>query len=446
MKIESHLDHQTILANQPTPVFFALKFTAESLAQPRPAPAAFCVVLDRSGSMAGAPLDHARQAAALAVKHLRAGDQFGLVVFDTEAQVVVPLEAVKDKSAVQHAISGIRDAGSTNLSGGWLLGRDELRKAPPAASRRLLLLSDGHLNCGIVEPGAVQRLTAAGLEQDRIRTACLGLGDGYNEDLLAGMARSTNGAFYDAASPEKLPAIFTAELDGLQRLSAHNARLRLQKLDFCEDFLPLGEYPATRLPDGRWEFALGDFVSEEERVVCFAVKVLPLPVVNNRPVVSLEGEQLLGVEVVYDEVGADSLVSRTYTQTVRIQATQDPGQVKQNGEVIGWVAVQQAGKVLQEVTRRMDAGDERGAHSLLREAGAEFRRYAPTPAVQDALRSLDDVERRIAEDGWDGRSRKLACYLSASHRKMSSVEMWCAEQASVPSYKKPANPKRARKS
>ena len=435
MKIETHLDHQTILANQARPVFFAVRISADALAQPRPRPAAFCLVLDRSGSMAGAPLEHAKQAAALAVKHLRAGDQFSLVTFESDAQVVVPLQSVKNKAAVQQAIADIRDAGSTNLSGGWMLGRDELRKAPAGAARRLLLLSDGHLNAGMTDPVGVQRLVSSGLEQDAIRTACLGFGDGYNEDLMAELARSTNGAFYDADSPEKLPGIFTAELDGLQRLAAQNVRLRLKRLDFCETMVPLGEYPATQLPDGRWEFALGDFVCEEERVVCFALEVLPLPFVNHQPVASLEGEQLLGIEVAFDELNADSVVSRTFTQTVRIQATQDPGQVKQNGEVIGWVAVQRAGKVLQEVTRRMDAGDADAAHALLREAAAEFRAYAPNPAVQDALRSIDDVERQIAEHGWTGRSRKNARYSSASNLKMSSEEAW-SSNAQAPSYKR----------
>ena len=94
---------------------------------------------------------------------------------------------------MQARIAEINDGGSTNLSAGWLLGRDELRKAPAGVARRLLLLSDGHLNAGIIEPLAINHLVASGLEQDTIRTACLGFGDGYNEDLMAEMARVTNG-------------------------------------------------------------------------------------------------------------------------------------------------------------------------------------------------------------------------------------------------------------
>ncbi|MHB1308497.1 MAG: VWA domain-containing protein, partial [Limisphaerales bacterium] len=94
MKTETFLDYDTILADHTQPVHFAIRFQAEALtpSQSRLHPAAFCVVLDRSGSMAGAPLDHAKAAAALAVRHLRAEDHFALVVFDDQARTVIPLQ------------------------------------------------------------------------------------------------------------------------------------------------------------------------------------------------------------------------------------------------------------------------------------------------------------------------------------------------------------------
>lgn len=72
-----------------------------------------------------------------------------------------------------------------------MLGRDELKKAGAGASRRLLLLSDGQLNPGIVEPAAVRQVAAAGLEQVGIRTSCLGFGPNYNRDLMTTMAQVT---------------------------------------------------------------------------------------------------------------------------------------------------------------------------------------------------------------------------------------------------------------
>ena len=176
MKTEFLLDYSTILANQARPVHLAIRFQAEGALNPRPRPAAFCVVLDRSGSMEGPPLDHAKQAA----------------------------------------------------------------------------------NHGIVEPPAVRQVVVGGLEQDAVRTSCLGFGDNYNEDLMAELARATNGQFYDADSPETFPAIFASELDGRQRHAVQNLRVRVQALDLCGAYTLLGEYPALALPDGRMEFAIGD--------------------------------------------------------------------------------------------------------------------------------------------------------------------------------------------
>src|SRR6185295_14828734 len=107
-------------------------------------------------------------------------------------------------------------------------------------------------------------------------------------------ARATNGQFYDADSPETLPAIFASELEGLQKLVIQNLRLRIQALDFCEKYSLLGQYPALSLPDGRIEFAIGDLVSEEERIVCFGVQALALPLINGQPAFDLKGELLLG--------------------------------------------------------------------------------------------------------------------------------------------------------
>ena len=95
--------------------------------------------------------------------------------------------------------------------------RDELKKAPSGTQRRLLLLSDGHLNKGIVDPVQVKRIVASGLERDTVRTSSLGFGDSYSEDVLRQLAKASGGNFHDADSPEKLPVIFKEELQGLQQ-------------------------------------------------------------------------------------------------------------------------------------------------------------------------------------------------------------------------------------
>jgi Ca-activated chloride channel family protein len=117
MKINASLDYAVILANRAQPVHFALQLEAPTLTQARPRPAAFCIVLDRSGSMSGAPLEKAKQAAKLAARNLRPEDNFSVVVFDSEAQVLIPSQLATNKEPFLRAIDGIQTRGNTNLTG-----------------------------------------------------------------------------------------------------------------------------------------------------------------------------------------------------------------------------------------------------------------------------------------------------------------------------------------
>ena len=52
------------------------------------------IVLDRSGSMQGAKIEKARQAAAMAVDQLGDDDFFSLVIYDNETDLLIPPERV----------------------------------------------------------------------------------------------------------------------------------------------------------------------------------------------------------------------------------------------------------------------------------------------------------------------------------------------------------------
>src|SRR5215469_17368516 len=137
MKIDLALDYQTILRNEPRPVHLVATLCAPKLeTHSRPRSAAFAVVLDRSGSMAGEPLRLACEACKAVVRNLRQDDLFTLVVFDDSAQVVISLQKPVDRRGMVTAIEQITDGGSTNLIAGWLLGRDELLEAGTECDRK----------------------------------------------------------------------------------------------------------------------------------------------------------------------------------------------------------------------------------------------------------------------------------------------------------------------
>ncbi len=425
MKINCQLDYQTILRNLAQPVHVVVKLTAEKIEHQRQNPLAFCVVLDRSGSMAGKPLEHARKACELVVKNLRKEDYFSLVIFDDEAQVVVPLQQVKSKDAVIQVIRQIQDGGSTNLTGGWMLGRDELKKA-----------TDGHLNAGIVDPVQVGRIVASGLEKDTVRTSTLGFGDKYSEDILRQLAKASGGDFHDADSPEKLPVIFKEELQGLQQITAQNVRMRVKTLDFCERWGQLSDYSYTSLPDNRIEFSIGDLVSEEDRIMVLLMEVLPLPLFNGQPVASLEGEKLLQLEILWDEIGEKEIKSCQHEQVIRVLGTQDVQDVKLNEEVVAWVAVQKAGKAVDEATKDIDSDKINDAKTKLQQALDALKRYKLDEKAADGIRLLQDLLTRLESGEYSVRDRKMSSYSSSYYRKGSTRKAWTSAAAAKPSFSK----------
>jgi uncharacterized protein YegL len=449
MKIELQLDYKTILRNSSRPVHLVARLTApaQALTQ-RARPTAFTVVLDRSGSMSGAPIEHAKRACREVIKNLRPEDYFSLVVFDDSAQVVIPLEQPVNRFGWYQTVDQIQAGDSTNLMAGWLLGRDELMKAQKTADgiapiRKILLLTDGHLNAGITESDHVEALTRAGLEKDEIRTSCLGFGDGYNEDILAAMSKVGQGQLHDADSPEKFPIILADELDGLQKITVQNLRLRIQPKLFCNAWKQYGDYPQVQLPDQRTELALGDLVSGEERYVVLMLEVLPLPLLPDGSLpASLEGEELVGLEFAYTSITEDGtdlrLESRTSSHLVRIQGTQNEADVVQNVELIAVIANQQAADAMRKAAEALaNGGDADAAVQHFASAKQLFVECASPDLTSEAAALLNEHEQKIRSNNIDSRARKNMRYEARYYGQTSSARLYTGSRQKSEFSKKP---------
>jgi len=441
MHTKLQLDYPAILANTARPVHLALTFDAPDLTGARSQPIAFVAVLDRSGSMQGPPLASAKRAAREVARHLRQGDHFGLVVFDDEAQTIIPLADHRDEIALTQAIERIQAGNSTNLAGGWSLGRDLLAEAPAGCPRKLLLLTDGQLNAGIIEPIMITRMVAMALEKTGVRTSCLGLGDGYNEDLLDALAKATGGALHDANQADSLPDIFRKELDGLQSIVVQNLRLRARSGGFVERITVLGDYAELALPNGAKEISVGDLVSGERRVVVLALDVLPIPFgADGLPTANWDGEHLLDLEIRHDLITAEGLVSRTETHHIKVRPVQSPADVQVNAEVLPWVSLQTAAAAVDRALKARDAGDLEGARGIINK---ELARLAPLPAsdlLTDALRLLTATLAAL-EDGADYvRGKKSIRSMKRFYSMGSTANDSILSEEALPSFKRPRRP------
>lgn len=205
-------------------------------AQSRP-PVNLVVVLDRSGSMSGEKIVQAKAAAIEALNRLAADDIFSLIAFDNSAQTIIPATRIGDGEALESKIRKIGIGGSTALFAGVSQGASELRKhiEDPRYIHRIILLSDGQANQGPSSPAELGRL-GSGLVKEGISVTTVGLGLGYDEDLMTRLALRSDGNTYFVEGASDLSRIFTAELGEVLNIVARRVVI---KIEFPDSVRPI---------------------------------------------------------------------------------------------------------------------------------------------------------------------------------------------------------------
>ena len=157
------------------------------------APKTVIVLFDTSLSMQWEKLERSYQALETLLHTLRPEDRFGLVLFNTEAQVV-PLTAA-DAGGIQHAIEAVRSSrlrGGTNLQLALQTGLQQA-SAAGGSNTYLVILSDGGATRGPIQNGKLGAWYTSAWQQlpgtQRPRTYILAIGDDANLPLFRMLAR-----------------------------------------------------------------------------------------------------------------------------------------------------------------------------------------------------------------------------------------------------------------
>jgi Ca-activated chloride channel homolog len=228
LRLKLEPDRGFLLSGSPQEVVVKIDLTAAGHKQKlKRTPLNLAVVLDRSGSMTGAKIEKARQAAMGLVDQLAPGDFFSLIAYSDRAEVLVPAQELEDREAVKSQISHIRPGGSTALYAGVDLGAAQIqRHLSSRRINRVILLSDGLANVG---PSSTQDLRQLGrsLSERGISVTTIGVGDDYKEDLMAGLAEASDANYYYVKDTERLPEIFAKELGALVTVAAREVRIEI---------------------------------------------------------------------------------------------------------------------------------------------------------------------------------------------------------------------------
>src|SRR5215475_2851688 len=174
------------------------------------------LVIDRSGSMADSDkMSRVKSSLMALVSRLRDVDTLSIVVFDSEAQVLLPACRVIDRRSIKQSIQSIVPGGSTNLHDGLMLGYQEARKNyRKDATNRVILLTDGIANRGETDPWKIAQ-DSLRFNDEGIDLATIGVGLDLNKDLLRQLAQSGRGLFHFVADSEDIEKVFIDELQSL---------------------------------------------------------------------------------------------------------------------------------------------------------------------------------------------------------------------------------------
>lgn len=221
------------MANGPAREQFLIEVAAAGDAMPGVSsgvrtPLNLCLVLDRSGSMEGPPLQYAKEAISYVVDLLSPTDVLSIVVFDETVDVLMPPQRVTNKQAIKDGVAQIQPGYTTNISDAMTLAAQQLgANEDKTRATRMVFLTDGEPTAGIKDFHPL--VTHAGDIKSRgITCTFLGFGQEYNEELLAAMAKKTGGNYYYIAQPQLIPEVFRTELEKLVTVAAMNLKLSLR--------------------------------------------------------------------------------------------------------------------------------------------------------------------------------------------------------------------------
>lgn len=364
------------------------------------------LVIDRSGSMSSfGRMENARRAALMAVDRLGPDDILSVVSYDDKVQIEVPATKLSDRSTVRDKISRLSPRGSTAIHAGLLAGSDEVRKFKSHDRvNRIVLLSDGLANVGPSKPADFVSLGRE-LAAEGITVSTIGLGNGYNEDLMAGLARAADGGHVFVQESADLTQFLAREFDDAQGIVGQDVEIIIRLRPGVRPLRSLDR--EAQIKERQVTYKVGTLVGGVEQILLAELDIEADAARGNGP--------LAEIGITYVDVTSGERRSVTTSATATFDADRERAEKTVNPAVLRDVTTLTSRAVRQEAVRLRDAGkieearrkfDENAAYLKKQKAslpGAES--YAP---IEHELKASEAAAAPAAQsgEGWS-KARKL---------------------------------------
>ena len=341
------------------------------------------VVLDRSGSMEGAPLVKAKAAVRSLMDQLGADDRFALVSYASDVRIDWGLAAASasQRQAWRMALSRVAAHGGTNMAIGMDLANQILAGGQRSGrAARVVLLSDGHANQGDHSRDGLRRRAARAVKGEWVFST-VGVGEGFDEALMTSLADSGAGNFYYVQHVENLAGVFADEFASARETVASALAVAIRPGPGVQVVDAAG-YPLER--DGaQVRFRPGDLFAGQERRIW----------VTLRAPASDQGEIALGRFAVSYR-GDDGREERAFSETPVIACVPGEDDFYADVDADAWARstlIDGLGELKQKVADAVRSGKRDAALEEIQSYREESGRYNAVLQRPDVARALDDL-------------------------------------------------------
>ncbi len=196
--------------------------------------ASLTFVIDVSGSMdMDNRLGLVKRSLEMLVEQLRPDDTVSIVVYGSDARVVLDPISGSRKGKILDAIYGLHTDGATNAEAGLRLGyKTAMRAYHPNGINRVILCSDGVANFGQTGPNAILDEIQHYLEEG-VTLTTVGFGmDNYNDVLMEQLADNGDGFYAYVDDLREARRLFVDQITGTLQTIAMDAKVQV---DFNPD-------------------------------------------------------------------------------------------------------------------------------------------------------------------------------------------------------------------
>ncbi len=236
-------------------------------------PVDLAVVVDTSGSMnESGKFVQARRAMHALAAQLTDADRMALVTFSSFTSTPVLLgNASQNGPLAANLLDHMSPDGSTYLSGGLSSGFEALGYGETGRVRRVLLMTDGRANQGVIDTAGLTRLARA---KPGVSVSTIGMGLDYDEAMLSAVADAGGGDYHYVAQDTDMGLVYAEELRSASTLVATSASLDLT--------FPAGvtapracSWTSYALPNNGLRVQIGDLSAGQTRTIVIPIEVSP---------------------------------------------------------------------------------------------------------------------------------------------------------------------------